>query len=110
MLIVYHKITTVWRSEKINNQMLRERTENTCGVLHWNKPPSKCCTHKIKKAVKPKTGLWTHIFGKIIGGINFGKDTNIGANPVILSDLPPDTTAVGMYTNKLKFTKAQEND
>lgn len=47
---------------------------------------------------------------KLFGGITFGEDTNIGANAVILSDLPPDTTAVGMSTNRLKSTQAQEND
>lgn len=47
---------------------------------------------------------------KLFGGITFGEDTNIGANVVILSDLPPGTTAVDMSANILKFTKAQEND
>jgi serine acetyltransferase len=48
--------------------------------------------------------------GKIIGGLTFGEDANIGANAVILSDLPPGTTAVDMSANILKFTTAQEND
>jgi serine O-acetyltransferase len=33
---------------------------------------------------------------KILGGINIGDDTAIGANAVVLQDVPPDSIAVGI--------------
>src|SRR5271163_4409992 len=33
---------------------------------------------------------------KILGGINIGDDTAIGANAVVLQDVPPDSIAIGM--------------
>ena len=33
---------------------------------------------------------------KILGGINIGDDTAIGANAVVLQDVPPDSIAIGI--------------
>ncbi|MCW6052589.1 hypothetical protein QUB60_19590 [Microcoleus sp. A2-C5] len=63
-----------------------------------------------RRASIGRSNQWLSNGGKIIGSITFGDDTNIGANAVILSALPPGTTAVSMSANILKFTKAQENN
>ncbi|MEG3846355.1 serine acetyltransferase [Microcoleus sp. herbarium19] len=47
---------------------------------------------------------------KILGGISLGEGANIGANAVVLSDVPAFQTAVGIPAKILKSTKDREND
>ena len=46
---------------------------------------------------------------KILGNVTIGNDANIGANAVVLSDIPPSKTAVGIPAKIIKFTSIENN-
>lgn len=45
---------------------------------------------------------------RILGGITVGDNVNIGANAVVVKDLPPDCTAVGVPAKIIGETRLQE--
>jgi len=59
----------------------------------------------------PKLGARVNVGAgaKILGKVTIGDDANIGANAVVLSDVPPSKTAVGIPAKILEF-KDIEND
>lgn len=46
---------------------------------------------------------------KIFGNVTIGDDANIGANAVVLSDVPPGTTAVGIPAKIIRSKKSVDN-
>ncbi|MEG4329661.1 serine acetyltransferase, partial [Microcoleus sp. herbarium5] len=46
---------------------------------------------------------------KILGKVNLGDDVNIGANAVVLSDIPAGQTAVGIPAKIIKSRPAENN-
>lgn len=47
---------------------------------------------------------------KVLGNIFIGSDTRIGANSVVLSDVPPHSTVVGIPGKVVRRRKGDEND
>jgi serine O-acetyltransferase len=47
---------------------------------------------------------------KVLGGITIGSDTRIGANSVVLHDVPPHSTVVGIPGKVVRRRKGDEND
>ncbi|MDP8964157.1 MAG: serine O-acetyltransferase [Cyanobacteriota bacterium] len=47
---------------------------------------------------------------KIFGNVTIGDGANIGANAVVLSDIPPEKTAVGIPAKIISSTKSRDND
>jgi serine O-acetyltransferase len=47
---------------------------------------------------------------KVLGNIHIGSDTRIGANSVVLHDVPPHSTVVGIPGKVVRRRKGDEND
>lgn len=47
---------------------------------------------------------------KVLGPVNIGDGARIGANSVVLADVPAGTTAMGVPARVLKFRKKKEED
>lgn len=59
----------------------------------------------------PKLGKRVNVGAgaKIFGNVSIGDDANIGANAVVLSDIPPGKTAVGIPAKIISSAKPKDN-
>lgn len=63
---------------------------------------------KVKRHPTLENGVVVGAGAKILGNIIIGENAKIGANSVVIKDVPPDTTAVGIPARVIKKGRAKD--
>jgi len=64
--------------------------------------------HNGKRHPTIEEGCLIGAGAKILGNITIGKNSKVGANAVVLYDVPPNTTVVGIPAKVIKKTKSHK--